>query len=164
MNAKYIMCWSDDWKAPDLRAVFGISPGEFLSTFRFVWVLFINSILMWYHVWGIVSWIHVISCNSKKWKSKVRFLVESVNVTHGLPGLLAVQTGKRFVDSTEDKNSWNKMSTPGQGEKRYDPQDTTLKFVNRPDDLDPYRKRQNDFFLITSRSGFYYGACFADPN
>ena len=25
-------------------------------------------------------------------------------------------------------------------EKRYDPRDTTLKFVSRPDDLDPLRK------------------------
>ncbi|XP_028285087.1 probable E3 ubiquitin-protein ligase ARI5 [Parambassis ranga] len=29
------------------------------------------------------------------------------------------------------------MSTQGQEEKRYDPKDTTLKFVNRPDDLNP---------------------------
>lgn len=32
------------------------------------------------------------------------------------------------------------MTTRGQEEKRYDPKDTTLKFVNRPDDLDPLRK------------------------
>uniref|UniRef100_A0A672J4C9 RING-type domain-containing protein n=1 Tax=Salarias fasciatus TaxID=181472 RepID=A0A672J4C9_SALFA len=29
-----------------------------------------------------------------------------------------------------------------QDEKRYDPRDTTLKFVNRPDDLDPLRKAE----------------------
>ncbi|KAG8006112.1 hypothetical protein GBF38_005268 [Nibea albiflora] len=31
------------------------------------------------------------------------------------------------------------MSFLGQEEKRYDPKDKTLKFVNRPDDLDPYQ-------------------------
>ncbi|XP_075884461.1 E3 ubiquitin-protein ligase DDB_G0292642 isoform X2 [Nelusetta ayraudi] len=30
------------------------------------------------------------------------------------------------------------MTSSGQNEKRYDPRDTTLKFVKRPDDLDPY--------------------------
>ncbi|KAI9543278.1 hypothetical protein NQZ68_011927 [Dissostichus eleginoides] len=30
------------------------------------------------------------------------------------------------------------MTTPGQEEKRYDPTDTTLKFVNKPDVLDAY--------------------------
>ncbi|XP_011605037.1 probable E3 ubiquitin-protein ligase ARI7 [Takifugu rubripes] len=30
------------------------------------------------------------------------------------------------------------MTSPGQDEKRYDPKDTTLKFVNKPDSLDPF--------------------------
>ena len=34
-----------------------------------------------------------------------------------------------------------KMTTNNQEEKRFDPRDTTLKFVNRPDDLDPMRKK-----------------------
>lgn len=34
------------------------------------------------------------------------------------------------------------MTTHGHEEKRYDPKDTTLKFVNRPDDLDPLRKHK----------------------
>lgn len=29
------------------------------------------------------------------------------------------------------------MTSPDPNEKRYDPRDTTLKFVNRSDDLDP---------------------------
>lgn len=44
--------------------------------------------------------------------------------------------------STENRGAGSKMSDRGQGEKRYDPRDTTLKFVNRPDDLDPLRKHQ----------------------
>lgn len=59
-----------------------------------------------------------------------------------LGGVRECDTQLIFVDCTEDKKSWKKMSTQGQEEKRYDPQDTTLKFVNRPDDLDPLRKHQ----------------------
>lgn len=36
------------------------------------------------------------------------------------------------------------MSDSVQEEKRYDPKDTTLKFVNRPDDLDPYPPEEGD--------------------
>ncbi|XP_044197463.1 probable E3 ubiquitin-protein ligase ARI5 [Thunnus albacares] len=36
------------------------------------------------------------------------------------------------------------MSTQNQEEKRYDPRDTTLKFVNRPDDLDPLPPEEGD--------------------
>lgn len=41
------------------------------------------------------------------------------------------------------------MTTQGQEEKRYDPGDTTLKFVNRPDDLDPLRKSPFGLMIIT---------------
>ncbi|XP_038126351.1 uncharacterized protein LOC119773419 [Cyprinodon tularosa] len=36
------------------------------------------------------------------------------------------------------------MSRPVQNEKRFDPRDTTLKFVNRPDDLDPMPPEEGD--------------------
>ncbi|XP_017288656.1 probable E3 ubiquitin-protein ligase RNF144A isoform X1 [Kryptolebias marmoratus] len=36
------------------------------------------------------------------------------------------------------------MSTQDQNEKRYDPRDTTLRFVNRPDDLDPLPPDEGD--------------------
>ncbi|TKS92942.1 hypothetical protein D9C73_027071 [Collichthys lucidus] len=44
------------------------------------------------------------------------------------------------------------MSTQGQEEKRYDPQDTTLKFVNRPDDLDPLPPEEGDLCLRAEMS------------
>ncbi|XP_031707251.1 probable E3 ubiquitin-protein ligase ARI5 [Anarrhichthys ocellatus] len=39
-----------------------------------------------------------------------------------------------------------------QGEKRYDPKDTTLKFVNRPDDLDPLPPEEGDKCLRAEMS------------
>lgn len=39
-----------------------------------------------------------------------------------------------------------------QEEKRYDPKDTTLKFVNRPDDLDPYPPEEGDKCLRAEMS------------
>lgn len=39
------------------------------------------------------------------------------------------------------------MTSPGQNEKRYDPRDTTLKFVNKPDSLDPC-ECQLDLYLF----------------
>ncbi|XP_034471457.1 probable E3 ubiquitin-protein ligase ARI5 [Hippoglossus hippoglossus] len=36
------------------------------------------------------------------------------------------------------------MTTNNQEEKRFDPRDTTLKFVNRPDDLDPMPPEEGD--------------------
>ncbi|XP_071765234.1 E3 ubiquitin-protein ligase DDB_G0292642 [Centroberyx gerrardi] len=44
------------------------------------------------------------------------------------------------------------MTTPGQEEKRYDPRDTTLKFVNRPDDLDPLPPEEGDVCLRAEMS------------
>ncbi|XP_049425010.1 E3 ubiquitin-protein ligase RNF19A [Epinephelus fuscoguttatus] len=44
------------------------------------------------------------------------------------------------------------MSTQGQEEKRYDPKDTTLKFVNRPDDLDPLPPEEGDKCLRAEMS------------
>ncbi|XP_076016417.1 E3 ubiquitin-protein ligase RNF144A-like isoform X3 [Genypterus blacodes] len=44
------------------------------------------------------------------------------------------------------------MSTQNQDEKRYDPKDTTLKFVNRPDDLDPMPPEEGDIFLRAEMS------------
>ncbi|KAK5614869.1 hypothetical protein CRENBAI_010626 [Crenichthys baileyi] len=44
------------------------------------------------------------------------------------------------------------MSTPGQDEKRFDPRDTTLKFVNRPDDLDPMPPEEGDQGLCAEMS------------
>ncbi|XP_026208138.1 probable E3 ubiquitin-protein ligase ARI7 isoform X2 [Anabas testudineus] len=44
------------------------------------------------------------------------------------------------------------MTTQGQGEKRYDPGDTTLKFVNRPDDLDPLPPDEGDQCLRAEMS------------
>ncbi|XP_074518235.1 E3 ubiquitin-protein ligase DDB_G0292642-like [Halichoeres trimaculatus] len=44
------------------------------------------------------------------------------------------------------------MSRQGQEEKRYDPKDTTLKFVNRPDDLDPLPPEEGDKCLRAEMS------------
>lgn len=44
------------------------------------------------------------------------------------------------------------MSTPDQEEKRYDPRDTTLRFVNRPDDLDPFPPEEGDLCLRAEMS------------
>lgn len=42
-----------------------------------------------------------------------------------------------------------KMSLQQQEEKKYDPLDTTLTFVNRKDDLDPVCKTNRDFGFIS---------------
>ncbi|CAJ1086149.1 probable E3 ubiquitin-protein ligase RNF144A-A [Xyrichtys novacula] len=44
------------------------------------------------------------------------------------------------------------MSTREQEEKRYDPSDTTLKFVSRPDDLDPFPPEEGDLCLRAEMS------------
>lgn len=44
------------------------------------------------------------------------------------------------------------MSREGQDEKRYDPKDTTLKFVDRPDDLDPMPPEEGDLCLRAEMS------------
>ncbi|XP_034061148.1 putative E3 ubiquitin-protein ligase ARI6 [Gymnodraco acuticeps] len=44
------------------------------------------------------------------------------------------------------------MTTPGQEEKRYDPRDTTLKFVNKPDALDAYPPEDGDQCLCAEMS------------
>ncbi|XP_062301003.1 uncharacterized protein LOC134005972 [Scomber scombrus] len=44
------------------------------------------------------------------------------------------------------------MSTQNQEEKRYDRRDTTLKFVNRPDDLDPLPPEEGDLGLRAEMS------------
>ncbi|XP_037615325.1 uncharacterized protein LOC119482032 [Sebastes umbrosus] len=44
------------------------------------------------------------------------------------------------------------MTTQGQQEKRYDPEDTGLKFVSRPDDLDPLPPEEGDECLRTEMS------------
>ncbi|KAM7002410.1 uncharacterized protein LKV04_003685 [Tautogolabrus adspersus] len=44
------------------------------------------------------------------------------------------------------------MSTQGLEEKRYDPRDTTLKFVNRPDALDPMPPEEGDVRLCAEMS------------
>ncbi|KAK5858706.1 hypothetical protein PBY51_002827 [Eleginops maclovinus] len=44
------------------------------------------------------------------------------------------------------------MTTPGQEEKRYDRRDTTLKFVNKPDALDPYPSEDGDQCLCAEMS------------
>ncbi|XP_070785992.1 probable E3 ubiquitin-protein ligase RNF144A-A isoform X1 [Enoplosus armatus] len=44
------------------------------------------------------------------------------------------------------------MTTQSQEEKRYDPRDTTLKFVNRPDDLDPLPPEEGDECLRAEMS------------
>ncbi|CAK6952972.1 uncharacterized protein LOC128383914 [Scomber scombrus] len=44
------------------------------------------------------------------------------------------------------------MSTQNQEEKRYDRRDTTLKFVNRPDDLDPLPPEEGDLCLRAEMS------------
>lgn len=47
-------------------------------------------------------------------------------------------------------------------EKRYDPRDTTLKFVNRPDDLDP-REWQLEFCPVgVSKAVFPFHAAMFD--
>lgn len=43
--------------------------------------------------------------------------------------------------------------TTQQEEKRYDRRDTTLRFVNRPDALDPMR---NYYFFFTAFNGFVW--------
>lgn len=44
------------------------------------------------------------------------------------------------------------MSQPSEGEKRYDPGDSTLKFVNRPDDLDGSSSQDGDQVLRAEMS------------
>ncbi|KAF3837142.1 hypothetical protein F7725_004606 [Dissostichus mawsoni] len=44
------------------------------------------------------------------------------------------------------------MTTPGQEEKRYDPRDTTLKFVNKPDALDAFPPEDGDQGLCAEMS------------
>ncbi|XP_070849580.1 probable E3 ubiquitin-protein ligase RNF144A-A [Chaetodon trifascialis] len=44
------------------------------------------------------------------------------------------------------------MTSQTQNEKRYDPRDTTLKFVNRPDDLDAFPPEEGDLCLRAEMS------------
>lgn len=68
--------------------------------------------------------------------------VKSVNTTGwGCHGWFVVfKPTARFQQSRQRRSGADNMTTQDQDEKRYDPRDTTLKFVNRPDDLDPIRK------------------------
>ena len=59
--------------------------------------------------------------------------------------LLPVVTNTQQLDSSQQTSKkqvglQSKMGEQLPEEKRFDPRDTTLKFVNRPDDLDPFRK------------------------
>lgn len=80
--------------------------------------------------------IHVTSCNcmgkTKSWKT----LLPWVRVTQQ-----QLQCSfRQEYDGEQSEPIGTKMTTQDQDEKRYDPRDTTLKFVTRPDDLDPFRK------------------------
>lgn len=91
--------------------------------------------------WGRFRGFHVviwllrsasfISCIHETERRVNKIVVQPVTV---------IKTSWRCLPTRLRRFEASSMTSSGQNEKRYDPRDTTLKFVKRPDDLDPYRK------------------------